>query len=147
MLKWGCVHTDESRETAWAAGGLVRNQRWVYLVKTVANAAKLWGKLAGWANDGLEEALSDLKQVPLVLLQVLALFQPDTINQQLSEARKLFNLSQQKKNKQFVSVMGICVTKVYTGGLQPPRIQQCTRYVPGGVHLKTDVFRGCDDPS
>lgn len=47
-----------------------------YLVETVANAAQLRRELAGGANDGLEEALSDLPKVLLVLLQVLALFQP-----------------------------------------------------------------------
>lgn len=47
-----------------------------YLVETVANAAQLRWELAGGANDGLEEALGDLPKVLLVLLQVLALFQP-----------------------------------------------------------------------
>lgn len=56
-------------EVRWDGGG-------AYLVETVADAAKLRRELAGRSNDGLEETLSDLQQVPLVLLQVLALFQP-----------------------------------------------------------------------
>lgn len=47
-----------------------------YLVETVADAAELWRELAGRADDGLEKALRDLQEVPLVLLQVLTLFQP-----------------------------------------------------------------------
>lgn len=47
-----------------------------YLVKTVADAAELWRELAGRTDDGLEKALRDLQKVPLVLLQVLTLFQP-----------------------------------------------------------------------
>lgn len=50
-----------------------------YLVKTVADAAELWRELARRTDDGLEEALGDLQEVPLVLLQVLALFQPGNI--------------------------------------------------------------------
>jgi len=49
----------------------------VYLVEAVADAAELGGELAGRADDGLEEALRDLQQVPLVLLQVLPGFQPE----------------------------------------------------------------------
>lgn len=58
-----------------------------YLVETVADTAELWGELARRANDGLEEALGDLQQVPLVLLQVLALFKPDETNKQLLSER------------------------------------------------------------
>lgn len=50
-----------------------------YLVKTVADAAELWGELARGTDDGLEEAFCDLQEVPLVLLQVLTLFQPGNI--------------------------------------------------------------------
>lgn len=50
-----------------------------YLVKAVADAAELRRELARRADDGLEEALGDLQEVPLVLLQVLALFQPGNI--------------------------------------------------------------------
>lgn len=49
-----------------------------YLVKTVADAAELRRELARRTDDGLEEALCDLQEVPLVLLQVLTLFQPGT---------------------------------------------------------------------
>lgn len=48
-----------------------------YLVKTVAHTAELWWELAGRSDDGLEEPLGDLQEFPLVLLQVLTLFQPD----------------------------------------------------------------------
>lgn len=50
-----------------------------YLVKTVADAAELWRELARRTDDGLEEAFRDLQEVPLVLLQVLTLFQPGNI--------------------------------------------------------------------
>lgn len=51
-----------------------------YLVETVADTAQLWRELAGGTNNGLEEPLGDLQKVPLVLLQVLALFQSDETN-------------------------------------------------------------------
>lgn len=51
-----------------------------YLVETVADTAQLWWELAGGTNNGLEEPLSDLQKVPLVLFQVLALFQPEETN-------------------------------------------------------------------
>lgn len=47
-----------------------------YLVKAVADAAELWREFAGRTDDGLEKALCDLQEVPLVFLQVLTLFQP-----------------------------------------------------------------------
>lgn len=57
-------------------GGRLKSGAGAYLVETVADAAQLRRELAGGAHDGLEEALGDLPQVLLVLLQVLALFQP-----------------------------------------------------------------------
>lgn len=63
-------------------GGLHREQG-AYLVETVADTAQLWWELAGGTNNGLEEPLGDLQKVPLVLLQVLALFQPDETNKAL----------------------------------------------------------------
>lgn len=45
----------------------------------MADAAQLGWKFAGRTNDGLEEALGDLQEVPLVLLQVLTLFQPNDV--------------------------------------------------------------------
>lgn len=55
----------------------VLNLGGVYLIETVADAAKLRGELAGWADDGMEEAFSDLQQVSLIIFQVLTLFQSD----------------------------------------------------------------------
>lgn len=59
--------------------GLRMSGMWPYLVETVADAAQLGWKFAGRTNDGLEEALGDLQEVPLVLLQVLTLFQPNDV--------------------------------------------------------------------
>lgn len=74
---WCCTHTGEwrsSRGRGVGRGGAERVRP--YLVKTVADAAELRRELAGRTDDGLEKALGDLQKVPLVLLQVLALFQP-----------------------------------------------------------------------
>lgn len=73
-----CAHRQE--QTNWVSNcGLMLEWKksGVYLVETVADTAELWGKFAWWTNDGLKKALSDLQQVPLVLFEVLTLFQSD----------------------------------------------------------------------
>lgn len=47
-----------------------------YLEQAVTHTAQLWGELCGGVDDGQKEAVGDLQQVPLVLLQDLTLLQP-----------------------------------------------------------------------
>lgn len=84
----GAAHTQVSadrldEQLGWGAGQ-GQSESAPYLVKTVADAAELWGELAGRTDDGLEKALRDLQKVPLVLLQVLTWFQPGS-----TEVRRL----------------------------------------------------------
>ena len=48
----------------------------MYLEQAVTDTAQLRGELCGGVDDGQEEAVGDLQQVPLVLLQDLTLLQP-----------------------------------------------------------------------
>lgn len=55
----------------------------------MADTAELWWKLAGRADNGVEEALSDLQQVSLVLLQVFTLFQSKQTNTSFSQVHTM----------------------------------------------------------
>lgn len=108
---------------------LQRSVRRLYLVQTVADAAQLWGELRGRTNDGLEEALGDLQEVPLVLLQILSLIQPkDTNTEEYSEN---VHTRKQASLKRFTPTV---------------REMRC-RYSPGGIHLEAYMVRGGNDSS
>lgn len=89
--------SEQLGERPWVT--LVGERR-AYLVETVADTAQLWWELAGGTDNGLEEPLGDLQKVPLVLLQVLALFQPNETNKvPLSLKRSTLRYCVKKQNK------------------------------------------------
>lgn len=106
-----------------------------HLVETVADAAQLRWELGGGADNCLEEALCDLPKVLLVLLQVLARFQPDETNKRHRVTRITWGIVAALHT---VSVLYLCPTD---GKMEARR-----RYhSPGRIHFEADVVGGDDD--